>query len=168
MRFAYRAEAYAIASRHGLDPELVIAVCLQEGWDPILRQRGVTHAFRHEPAFWLRYMAHKPEWDGALPIRVSSSYGLMQVMYVRAVELGYPSGDPPEYLFVPTIGLEYGCRALADCLRWARGDTSAALASFNGGKTPDNGPRVMPKRNQHYVDKVLLWLAKVRAGEVTG
>ena len=160
-KFYYWAETQALAERHGLDAELVVALVLQES-------AGKTHAYRFEPKFFARYLAHKPEWDGAIPERVSASYGLCQVMFPTAVALGYPMSDPPEYLFVPTIGLEYGCRALADCLRWAKGDTAAALASYNGGKTPNNGPRVMPKRNQAYVDKVLRWLAQVRTGEVTG
>lgn len=168
VRFWYRAEALAIAGRHGLDPELVIAVCLHESIDYVTKQRGVACAFRHEPGFWLRYMAHKPEWDGAVPMRVSSSYGLMQVMFTTALDHGFPRKDPPEMLFVPTINLEYGCRVLASCMAWAKGDTAAALAAYNGGKTADNGPGVPKKRNQVYVDSVLLWLARVRAGEVTG
>lgn len=161
MRFWYRAEAYAIATAHALDPDLVIALCLTES-------SGQTHAFRHERGFWLRYLANKPEWDGSNPVRVSSSYGLCQVMFPRAVELGFERSDAPEHLFIPTVGLEFGCRALKDCLTWAKGDTVAALASYNGGKTADNAPGVAVKRNQAYADKVLRWLAKVQAGEVTG
>lgn len=168
MRFFYRAEVEAIAVSHGLDADLVTAVCLHEAFDYAWKARGVTSAFRHEPQFWLRYMAHKPEWDGAVPFRVSSSYGLMQVMYPTALEHGYPKHDPPEHLFIPTIGLEYGCRVLASCLRWAHGDALAALAAYNGGKTPDNGPGVTPKRNEGYVQAVLVWLGRVRSGEVTG
>lgn len=160
-RYFYRAETQAIADRHGLDPDLVTALVLQES-------SGKTHAYRYEPAYYTRYLAGKPEWDGAIPQRVSASYGLCQVMFPTAVAEGYPKGDPPEYLFVPTIGLEYGCKHLAGCLAWAGGDTTAALAAYNGGRTRDNRPGVTPKRNQGYVDKVLKWLAKVRAGEVVG
>lgn len=161
MRFYYRAEVATISATHRLDADLVMAVCLQES-------AGKTSAYRHEPRFWLRYMAGKPEWDGAVPDRVSSSYGLMQVMFTTALQFGFPRGDAPESLFVPIIGLQYGCRILADRMAWAKGDVSAALASYNGGKTADNQPGVARKRNQGYVDGVQLWLARIAAGDVTG
>jgi soluble lytic murein transglycosylase-like protein len=154
MRFWFRAEAHAIASRHRLDPDLVTAVALVES-------SGRASAYRYEPAFWMRYMAGKIEWDGENPERVSAAYGLMQVLYVVARELGYPRSEPPEGLFVPTCGLEYGCRALADRMAWAQGDTRKALAGYSGGKRGWDG--VQP---QAYAARVLIQLAKVRAGEV--
>lgn len=160
MRFWFRAETHAIAARHRLDPDLVTAVCLVESG-------GRTSAYRYEPAFWMRYLAGKVEWEGENPERVSASYGLLQVMYPVARELGYPRSEAPEGLFVPTCGLEYGCRTLADRMAWAKGDTQAALAAYNGGKSKDNGPGVAAKRNQAYVNKVLVMLAKVHAGEVS-
>lgn len=154
MTFWYRAEVELMAERHGLDPDLVHAICLVES-------AGRTHAYRAEPQFWDRYLRDNPAYDGANPARVSASYGLMQVMYPTAVDHGYPITDPPEYLFVPLIGLEWGCRVLDGCLRWARHDVPAALAAYNGGKTRDNAPGVSPKRNQAYVDKVLRHLTIV-------
>lgn len=153
--FHYRAEVHAIASQHQLDPDLVTAVCLTESG-------GRTSAYRYEPGFWLRYMAKDPRWDGAVPERVSASYGLMQVMYPVALEHGMPRQDPPEHLFIPVYGLQYGCRKLREVLAWAKGDVAAALAAYNGGKTRDNAPGVTPKRNQLYVDKVLMALVVVR------
>lgn len=170
-RFFYRAEVATFADRHGLDADLVTALCMHEGWDgrqPAGQQHGVAHAFRFEPQFWLRYMAHKPEWDGAVPMRVSSSYGLMQVMYATALDVGYPRKDAPEGLFVPTINLEYGCRILRDRFDWAGGDEAAALAAYNGGKTRDNAPGVAQKRNGSYVEAIRVWIDRVRAGQVTG
>lgn len=155
MTFSYRAEVHAIADQHRLDADLVEAVALVES-------SGKTHAYRYEPAFWLRYMAKNPRWDGAVPERVSASYGLLQVMYPVALELGMPASDPPEYLFVPVYGLQYGCRKLREVLGWAKGDVPAALAAYNGGKTNDNRPGLVPKRNQDYVDKVLRMLALVK------
>lgn len=154
--FAYRAELTAIADQHRLDADLVEAVALVES-------SGKTHAYRYEPAFWLRYMAKNPRWDGAVPERVSASYGLLQVMYPVALELGMPPADPPEYLFVPVYGLQYGCRKLREVLGWAKGDVPAALAAYNGGKTSDNAPGAQPKRNQMYVDRVLKMLDAVKA-----
>lgn len=157
--FWYRGEATAIADQHQLDVDLVTAVCLHES-------NGKTSAYRYEPGFWLRYMAKKPQWDGANPERVSASYGLMQVMYPVALELGMPFDEPPEHLFIPVVGLQYGCRKLREVLGWAKGDVSAALAAYNGGKTADNAPSVAVKRNQVYVDKVLFILSRVQHDEM--
>lgn len=160
MRFWYRADVVLMADRHDLDPQLVEALVLTES-------AGRADAFRSEPAFWDRYMKDKPEWDGANPRRVSASYGLCQVMFPTAVDFGMSRTDPPEYLFVPLINLESGCRILRDRFRWSRGDVASALASYNGGKTPDNAPSAHPKRNQLYVNKVQGWLERIKRGEVT-
>lgn len=156
-KFWYRPEVEAMASRHDLAPDLVQAVCLIES-------SGQTHAYRAEPAFWDRYLKGKPEWDGANPARVSASYGLMQVMFPTAVEHGMARTDPPEYMFVPLIGLEWGCRVLAARLEWTRGDVRAALASYNGGKG-GNAPGG-PLRNALYADKVLAKLAALQAARL--
>lgn len=154
--FFYRTEVEMMAQRHALDPDLVQAVVMVES-------SGLTHAYRYEQGFWDRYMKDKPEWDGANPARVSASYGLMQVMFPVAVEHGMARTEPPEYLFVPLIGLDYGCRVLARRLHhWAQGDVRAALASYNGGKTKDNAPGVQPKRNEGYVMKVIDELRRVK------
>ncbi len=162
MKSWYRADIELMAERHDLDPQLVEAVVFTESG-------GKTHAFRYEPGFWDRYLRDKPEWDGANPLRVSASYGLMQVMFPVAIEYaGMQRTEPPEYLFVPLIGLEAGCKVLRERLAWAKGDVESALAAYNGGKTRDNGPGIFPKRNQGYVSKVYDWIERIKRGEVTG
>lgn len=150
----YRAETLAAATKHHLEYDLVRAVIEVES-------SGHTDAYRYEPAFWARYLANKPEWQDQNPRRVSASYGLMQVMYVTAVELGLPKGDPPEALFVPVRGLEWGCRALAERLAWAKGNARKAVAAYNGGKGNWDGVRP-----QAHADKVMAALARVRAGQL--
>lgn len=140
---AYRAEIEALAAQFHLDPDLVEAIVLTES-------SGKTHAYRFEPGFWQRYMRNKPEYDGANPERVSSSYGLMQVMYPVAREMGFAE-NAPEYLFVPTIGLFWGCKKFRSLLDWSKQNVDQALAAYNGGKGQNDKP---PYRNQHYVDKV--------------
>lgn len=140
---AYRAEIEAIASQFSLDPDLVHAIVVTESSEK-------THAYRFEPGFWQRYMKDKPKWDGANPERVSSSYGLMQIMYPVALELGYAE-SAPEYLFVPTIGLHWGCKKLRSLLDWSQQNVDQALAAYNGGKGDNQHP---PYRNQWYVDRV--------------
>lgn len=151
MSFWYRPEVEAIASQYGFDPDVIEAVCLVES-------SGKTHAYRFEPGFWARYMKDKPEWDGANPERVSASYGLMQIMFPVARELGY--GDIPEHLFAPVTGLTWGIKKLAKLRDWAGGDLEQALAAYNGGM---GGNSKRPFRNQLYANKVARMLEKVRA-----
>ena len=108
----------AQAEAHRLDPWIVFAVCCQESaCNPA--------ALRPEPGFWLRYGANvlraiaasatrtDDRW-AAYPEIASASYGLMQVMYPVALEVGLVLAYPTE-LCVPAIGLEAGCRKLAQC-----------------------------------------------------
>lgn len=140
----YREEITVAAAAHQLSPRLVEAITRVES-------SGKTSAYRYEPAFWTRYMSHDPKWARANPERVSASYGLMQIMFPVAQEMGFGHLEP-EYLFVPAIGLEFGCRKVASLLRWAAGDVARALAAYNGGQRGNVTP---PFRNQAYADKVL-------------
>ena len=151
----YWSEIQAAARAHGLDPILVEAVVIQES-------AGNTDGFRFEPVFYNRLLKGKPEWVGQNPRRISSSYGLMQCMYVVARERGYAASLPPEGLFVPEVGLEYGCRQLAFLLNWARKGwpdlahdlhIQAALASYNGGRGGNVPGTVL--RNGVYARSVL-------------
>lgn len=139
MRTRYWTEIVAAATKHGLDPILVEAIVVQES-------AGNADAFRFEPAFWNRYLKPMKIYQGANPRRVSSSYGLMQVMYRVAVERGYPADLHPELLFVPETALDYGCRQLKyqidDAAKWSLDHLVttteaerllAAVASYNGG-----------------------------------
>jgi soluble lytic murein transglycosylase-like protein len=145
---AYRAEIETAAKAQALDPDLVEALVLVES-------AGRTTAYRYEPNFFIKYMAGRPEWKDLNPERVSASYGLMQVLFVVAVEVGYTARDP-EHLFVPSIGLEYGCRKLAQLLTWSDGNVTQALAAYNGGRGGNGKP---PFRNQVYADRVVARLA---------
>ena len=130
------------AQRHSLDPWLMEALVLTES-------SGRADAFRFEPAFYDRYLKGKAEWADQIPRRVSSSYGLMQIMYPVAKELGF-NGEP-EMLFVPSVNLTWGCLKFSQLLGWAAGDENRALCAYNGGKV---GNVAAPFRNQSYADKV--------------
>src|SRR4051812_21340207 len=147
----YRAEIESIASGMRLDPDVVEAIVLTES-------NGQTDGFRYEPGFFLRYLKGDPKWDGANPRRISSSYGLMQIMYPVALEHGF-NENAPEYLFIPTIGLFWGCTHLRSLLEWSKLDLAQALAAYNGGKGGNAAP---PFRNQSYVDTVMRHLHDVR------
>ena len=121
----YRGDIDVIAPQFGLDPALVEAIVLVES-------AGKTHAYRYEPDFWRRYLADKVEWKDQNPERVSASYGLMQVMYSTAWECGFR--EEPECLFVPSIGLRWGCTYLSRLMEWAHQDPAKAVAAYNGGR----------------------------------
>lgn len=146
----YRAEIEEVAQRYALDADLLEALVLTESG-------GMTNAYRFEPGFWSRYLASKPEWKDKNPKRVSASYGLCQVMFPVAVELGF-MGEP-EDLFSPVVGLEYGARKLAELMKWADGDVDKALAGYNGGRGNWQG-----EAPQRYVVKVKANLLRVKHG----
>lgn len=149
-----------VAAAHNLDPILVEAVVVKES-------SGNTDAFRFEPDFYNRYLKLSKDWEWARkkyanPRRISSSFGLMQVMFPVAVEDGYPKADPPEWLFIPEVGLEYGCRRLRRLQMWAEATGAAvdphqrllaSLAAYNGGKG-SNLPTSQPLRNGSYARAV--------------
>lgn len=147
----YRKEIEAAAEKHGLQPVLVEAQVLVES-------SGNPKAYRYEPGFWKTYMAGKPEWAGADPKVVSASYGLMQIMYVVALEMGLDKSLPPSVLFDVETNLEYGCRKLASLMKWSKGNVMQALAAYNGGKGGNTTP---PFRNMPYVVKVLTQRSKL-------
>ena len=150
MTSTYRREIAEVAAAHGLDPRVVEAVVMVES-------SGRTHAYRYEAGFWAKYLANHPDYRGAVPERASASYGLMQVMYPVAREMGLTSPDP-EVLFVPRVGLDYGCRKLASLMKWAEGDLVRALAAYNGGKGGNTTP---PYRNLAYAERVLAALVHI-------
>lgn len=131
------------AEEYELDPRLVEAVVRTES-------SGNPRAYRYEPKFWDRYLKNNIAYNTKVPKRVSASYGLMQIMYPTACEMGFDG--PPEMLFVPEISLDIGCNLLSINRDWAKGDMDAALAAYNGGRTNDN--KRPPYRNGGYVIKV--------------
>jgi soluble lytic murein transglycosylase-like protein len=146
----YRALIEQIAGGHGIDPDLVEAVVIQES-------QACTDAFRYEPGFYERYLKGKPEYAGQNKRRISSSYGLCQVMFPTAQQYGF--NDQPEVLFIPDTGLHYGCLHLRAMLRAFDGDTRKALEGYNGGRgnVDGKGP------DAAYAVKVLKLYASVQA-----
>ncbi|HEV2341673.1 MAG TPA: lytic transglycosylase domain-containing protein [Candidatus Acidoferrales bacterium] len=124
------------ASRHGLAPEIVCAVCEQESsWNP--------WAIRYEPVFRQRYIAPL----GLPPteeIARSTSWGLMQVMGETAREAGF-TGKFLSALAEPVTGLDFGCIFLAEKFRLAQGDASRALEMWNGGANSDYAAQVLAR-----------------------
>jgi soluble lytic murein transglycosylase-like protein len=145
----FRALIAETAVAHDLSPDVVEAIVVTES-------SGNPRAYRYEPAFWDRYLKDKPAYKDADPRRVSASYGLMQVMYPVACELGF-SGEP-EDLYDPETNLKFGCTKLAQLMTWADGRFEQAVAAYNTGK--GNWRSVW---GAHYVGKVRKQLEALRA-----
>lgn len=147
----YKADMAEVAKHYSLDPLLVESISFVESsWR--------ADAFRFEPQFYERYLKDNPRYKGMIPRRISSSYGLMQVMYPTAVDQGFKHF--PEELFLPHVNLHQGCRYFKSLLDWAEGDVAKALAAYNGGK--GNWSGTMP---QLYARKVLNHYAKMKEAE---
>lgn len=137
------------AAKCGLDADLVEAIVMQES-------AGRCAAYRYEPMFWTRYLQNNPLFNTYDPQRASASYGLMQVMYSTAWELGFRK--TPEYLFIPETAIEYGVLYLAGLMLWAGADTWKAVAAYNGGRGAWNQPQA-----QRYAINVQSIFNKIKA-----
>ena len=151
MRSPYREAIRSAAIVVGLDARLVEAVVLQESG-------GRADAFRYEAGYFARYLATNPRFAEWEPRRVASSYGLMQVMYPTALDLGF-RGEPEE-LFRIALNLQLGSTLLAKLLARFAGSVPMALAAYNGG--PGNVQQVKPRR---YAEQVLGRYRALTAGE---
>ena len=80
---------------------------------------GDAKAYRHEAAFYRRYIKNKSQWKNNpyhhSPRRISSSYGLMQIMYTTAYSVGF-RGEP-EDLYDPTVNVDAGSAYIASAFQ---------------------------------------------------
>lgn len=171
----YEPEIAAAAGRHGLDPVLVGALVHVESglnpyaWNPEPRYRYLWDVRAHAPFRRLTLLEQETE----IPPKdfnmlagdrdqewwaQQASWGLMQVMGALARELGF-RGPYLTELVDPALNLSLGCEHLGRLVRWAKGNTTQALAAYNGGK---GGNEVMPFRNLDYAVKVLKTQARLK------
>ena len=132
-------------------------------------------AYRYEPKFWEKYLKDNPEWEGEDPAVVSASWGLCQLMYVVAVELGFKKGRTGEELCDPVVNIELAAkklRLILDTLyKYKIPDKNfmllpitIALCRYNGGgggNPMDDGTL----RTQKYADKVMRTWTELREEE---
>jgi soluble lytic murein transglycosylase-like protein len=130
------------ATKYGLDPYLVCAVCEQESsWNP--------WATRFEPGFLTRYVKPvNPVAPTTHEVLQATSFGLMQIMGGVALECGW-RGSFLTNLCDPDTGVDFGCRKLQKCFEQHPGDPEKALLAYNGGGNPDYGTQVLA-RVAHY------------------
>lgn len=103
------------AGKYGLPASLLNGLITQES-------RWVPTATRLEP--------HLPKVNG----ETDGSVGLVQVLFSTARAMGYRGKR--NGLADPRTNIELGARFLADQIKLAKGDISAALSRYNGGYRP--------------------------------
>lgn len=160
----YQAESAAAAKKWGVDPALVLALVLRQSG-------GNADHFQFERKAWNRGL--RSQYPGANPRRISSFYGLLALFYPTAQKDGF--SHSPEYLFLPEINLEWGCKRLRNLLQWSQGfevsesvRLTSALAAFRTG-TGGNAPTDSPPRDEWFARQVLeIWDALQREEHETG
>jgi len=132
-------------------------------------------AYRYEKKFWKTYLQDNPEWMDEDPAKVSASWGLCQLMFVVAVELGFGKDRTGEELCDPVINIELAAkklRLILDTLyKYKTPDKNfmllpieICLSRYNGGGSgnpADDGTL----RTQVYADKVMKTWAELAKEE---
>lgn len=132
-----------------------------------------VYAYRFEPDFFEWIKKHMPEWKDGDPKIVSASYGLMQLMFTTAWQMGF-RGEAAD-LYNPVINVELGARLLrqlldgidagTDHIKFGIWPVSLCLSRYNGGFS-ENPTENGKLRNQDYVNRVLkYWFEMRKAGE---
>ncbi len=138
---ARKALAAKYASKHGLEPAMVCAVCEQESsWNP--------WAVRFEPAFEARYIKPAiPTMPTTAQLCEAISFGLMQIMGETAREFGFQGTFFTE-LTDPDTGVDFGCRKLLRCFSIHGADENGLLA-YNGGSNRLYGQQVLARKAKY-------------------
>ncbi|MBD3304945.1 transglycosylase SLT domain-containing protein [candidate division KSB3 bacterium] len=104
----YQEPILSASKKHGVPVPVIIATISTES-------SGNAKAYRYEPLFYRRYIKNKPQWKENpyydAPRRISASYGLMQIMYPTAYNVGF-RGEP-EGLYDPLINIQAGAAYIA-------------------------------------------------------
>jgi hypothetical protein len=103
MKTTHRPLIDTVAARYALDADLLEA-------QVIIESSGQADAFRWEEGFYQHYILGKTLPYGDLGPLAACSYGLLQIMFAVAYELGFRGR--PEELFVPAVGLDLGAKKL--------------------------------------------------------
>ena len=140
--------------KYYLKPKFLKAVAICES---SLNER----AYRFEQGFWDKYLKDNPKWKDRDPNEVSASYGLCQLMFTTAWELGFRGTG--EELYNPVYNVELGAKLIRKLMEKCKKEKyhfntpfnpmSIAMARYNGGsyKNPDDDGWI---RNEEYVKKI--------------
>lgn len=125
------------AQIHGIDPQLLLALCHHES-------AGLRwSAFRYEPAFYDKYVPADIKLSNPTEAHARAiSWGLGQVMGQVAREMGFKGIDLSE-LLNPEVGTYWAAKKLKSCLAAKNQDIRLALLAFNGGGDPKYPDKVL-------------------------
>jgi soluble lytic murein transglycosylase-like protein len=133
----YGDDINAAAQQYAVDPNMIAAVIQTES-------SGNPNAFRAEPKY------------------PPGSYGLMQLLYVTAQNLGY--SGPPEGLFNTSVNVMLGTQLLSQLQAKYGDDTAAIYSAYNSGSpTSYQSSSQVASNVQRFLDN----LSSV-AGQVAG
>jgi len=128
----YKSAITAAAASESIDEELILATIMTES-------SGRPDVTTFEESYWNNYIKDQKKWKGNAyydennPSVISSSYGLMQITYPTAVEMGYTG--TPEGLLNPTTNITYGTKYLRNrqAADTRRTDPIRTSVSYNAG-----------------------------------
>lgn len=116
-------------------------------------------ATRYEPEYYERYIRGVDRWTVnpyyGQPEKIASSYGLTQIMYPAAVEMGYPASAAPDGLLNPTVNLNLGLKYFS--LRcYDRTDAFLSYLRFNAGPstTRENASMLALRNARRFVENL--------------
>ena len=141
-----------MAKKYRLEKNLLKALALVEGALDV-------RAYQYEPEFFKQHLSLQDAWKDKDPKIVSASYGLFQIMFTTAWQLGFRG--QAEDLYNPVINTELGAKLLRQLMDRVRTTPNIhlwpldiALARWHGGSR--GNPRTDGLlQDQSYVDKVL-------------
>lgn len=140
-----------------IEPAIIFAIIEQEsGFCPT--------AVRYERKFWERNIKNNPKYaDNPFKddYRAWGSWGLMQVLYSTALELGMPKNvSPAVWLTDPVNNLKIGVKYLRLLFEKYK-NLQDVIAHYNGGEYAVRQKRLTGKYpNEHYVRNVLKFHSK--------
>jgi len=141
-----------IAKKYRLEKTLIKAMAIVESALDV-------KAYRYEPMFWERYLKNNDSWKDKDSKIVSASYGLMQLMFTTAWQLGFRG--QAEDLYNPVINVELGAKLMRQLMDRVRSTSNIglwpldiALARWHGGSRGNPSTDGL-LQDQAYVDKVL-------------
>ncbi len=149
----YREPILAASKKHGVPLPVIIATISTES-------SGVPKAYRHEPAFYERYIKNKSQWKNNpyyhSSEKISASYGLMQIMYTTAYNVGFH--EAPEDLYDPERNIDAGCAYIASSFQRKQHDWDPPkiACAYNAGSVRPT--RKNPWGMFHYKGHLARWI----------
>lgn len=141
-----------IAKKYRLEKNLLKAMATIES-------SGDARAYQYEPKFFEQVLSLQDAWKDKDPKIVSASYGLFQIMFTTAWQLGFRG--QAEDLYNPVINTELGAKLLRQLKIRVRTTPNIhlwpldiALARWHGGSMGNPGADGL-LQDQPYVNKVL-------------